>query len=82
MYARREGARHFTMRQTRYRALLEFGNEHPHDVCAVACSLAQLRAMCEKHWPDASYAQATEEDAAAVAAARASLARIDARSAA
>lgn len=73
MYARREGARHFTLRQTRYRALLEFGNEHPHDVCAVACSLDQLRAMCEKHWPDASYVQAEAEDAQAIASARVAL---------
>jgi hypothetical protein len=73
MYARREGARHFTLRQTRYRPFLEFGTPHPDDVCAVACSLEQLRAMCAGLWPDADYRQAAEEEANAIATARASL---------
>lgn len=64
MYARREGARYFTLRQTRYRPFLEFGAEHEHDVCAVATSLESLRAMCAGLWPDASYTQATQEEAA------------------
>jgi hypothetical protein len=76
MYARREGTRHFTMHQVRYRPQLEFGNEHPHDTCAVACSLDQLRAMCAGIWPDADYRQAEAEEAAAIAAARAALGEV------
>lgn len=63
MYARREGRRHFTLRQTRYRPFLEFGQEHEHDVCAVATSLESLRRMCAGLWPDASFTQAEQEDA-------------------
>jgi hypothetical protein len=33
------------LRQTRYRAQYEAGNEHPHDVCAVARSKNEMRQM-------------------------------------
>jgi hypothetical protein len=33
------------LRQQRYRAQLEAGREHPHDVCAVARSKTEMRAM-------------------------------------
>jgi len=49
----------FTLRQTRYREQLLRGEEHPHDVCAMARSIEELRAMCEKHWPDADYSLST-----------------------
>ena len=50
MYARREPDGSYTLRQERYR-----GTNHPHDVCAVARSLEELKDMCAKHWPDADY---------------------------
>ena len=51
MYVGRDGTL-YVLRQERYRKQLDAGKEHPHDVCAVARSLAELKAMCEKHWPD------------------------------
>ena len=70
MYARREPSGLVALRQTRHAAQLAVGKEHPHDVCAVARDLAELRAMCAPYWPDADYS-ALERDAlhaAAVAA--------------
>jgi hypothetical protein len=55
MYTHLEVDGFWTMRQERYRANLAAGREHPHDVCAIARSLEELRSMCEKHWPDADY---------------------------
>ena len=55
MYARKEHDGFYTLRQSRYAAQLVAGKEHPHDVCAVASSIEELRSMCEKHWPDADY---------------------------
>lgn len=55
MYALQEGNGLWTLRQERYREYLSCGMEHPNDVCAVANSLEELRAMCEKYWSDADY---------------------------
>lgn len=47
-YAREDGAGMWELRQTRYRARLESGREHPHDVCAVARSKDELREISAK----------------------------------
>lgn len=54
MYAKREHEGFYTLRQTRFKCLEK---EHPHDVCAVARSLEELKGMCQKHWPDADYTE-------------------------
>lgn len=43
------------LRQERFRKQLEQGNEHPHDVCAIARDVAEMHTMIDKHWPDADY---------------------------
>jgi hypothetical protein len=55
MYVRQEADGFWTLRQKRFKDKLTEGKEHPHDVCAVARSLGELREMCEKHWPDVDY---------------------------
>lgn len=55
MYVHEEPDGTFTLRQIRYRKRLAAGKEHPHDICAVARSRAELKAMCAKHWPNVDY---------------------------
>lgn len=55
MYARREPDGFYALRQERYRQRLADGNEHSHDVCAVARTVEELRSMCDKHWPNINY---------------------------
>jgi hypothetical protein len=55
LYVREEHDGFFALRQTRYRARLEAGQDHPHDVCAVARSREELRTMCETLFPDVDY---------------------------
>ncbi len=62
MYVTKEHGTYY-LRQTRFKQLLEQGQEHPHDVCAVATSVAQMHQMIDKHWPNADYS-AVEEQAA------------------
>lgn len=57
MYARRSASGFVELRQTRYRAKLEAGKDHPHDVCALAASVEELRAMTAVHWPDADFSE-------------------------
>jgi len=61
MYAVKEG-RMYVMRQTRFRHLRAQGKEHPHDVCAVARSVKELREMAATYnlWPDADYSAVEE----------------------
>jgi len=47
MYPHQESDGTWTLRQERYR-----GAKHAHDVCAVARSLEELKAMCAPHWPN------------------------------
>jgi hypothetical protein len=42
----------YELRQTRYAQNLANGKEHPHDVCAVARSIEEMRSMVDKHWPN------------------------------
>ena len=49
MYAKQEADGMWTLRQERFRGRT---TEHKHDVCAVARSYEELKAMCEKHWPE------------------------------
>lgn len=56
MYVKQEDNGFVTLRQTRYADRLAKGKEHPHDVCAVARNVEELKNMCEKHWPDVDYA--------------------------
>ena len=58
MYVRKERDGFYTLRQERYRDALASGNEHPHDVCAIAHSTDELRDMCAKYWPDVDYDKA------------------------
>jgi hypothetical protein len=37
------------LRQSRYKEQFDRGNEHPHDLCATAHSVKELREMVEKH---------------------------------
>lgn len=42
------------IRQERFRAQLEAGKEHPHDVCALACTVEELKSMVKDwdvEWP-------------------------------
>lgn len=55
MYVHRTAQGFVELRQTRYRDRLAAGKEHPHDVCAVARDIGELRSMCEKHWPDTDW---------------------------
>ncbi len=58
MYVREETSGLFALRQGRFRSRLLAGKpEHPHDVCALARSRAELRDMCAKHWPDVDYGE-------------------------
>lgn len=54
MYARKEPDGFWTLRQERFRRQLARGREHPHDVCAVARSIDELKSMCA-NWPGADY---------------------------
>lgn len=45
----------YELRQARFRAQLQLGAEHPHDVCAFARSVEEMHRMADKHWPDANY---------------------------
>lgn len=49
-----------TLRQMRYRQRLLDGSEHPHDVCAMARTLDELKAMCEQRWPNVDYTSIKE----------------------
>lgn len=69
MYAYRDGSGLFSMRQTRYQTDRQNGREHPHDVCAIARSLGELRLMCAPHWPQADYSIAEAQVAALLGAA-------------
>lgn len=42
----------FELRQCRYKALFDpdEGGEHPHDVCAMAATLGQLKSIVERHF--------------------------------
>lgn len=42
----------YVLRQTRYRAHLLAGQEHPHDICAIARSVEEMHSMVDKHWPN------------------------------
>ncbi len=55
MYVRQEANNLYALRQVRYKPQLAAGREHPHDMCAISGSLAELRRMCIKHWPDVDY---------------------------
>jgi hypothetical protein len=55
MYAKKEKNGFWVLRQRRFQKALEEGKEHPHDVCAVARTLDELRGMCVGLWPDAEY---------------------------
>ena len=55
MYVRMEPNGLVTLRQEKFRAQLQHGREHPHDVCAVARNRAELKSMCHKYWPDVDY---------------------------
>lgn len=59
MYVKKEGD-FFVLRQERYREQLERGVEHPHDQCVIACSVAQMHEMADKHWPDADYSRVAD----------------------
>lgn len=61
MYASRDEKGLYSLRQERYREQLLSGAEHPHDVCAVATSAAQLHEMTVKHWPDADFSAFASE---------------------
>lgn len=39
----------FDMRQERYREHFEAGREHPHDLCAVGLTAAQMRELVQHH---------------------------------
>lgn len=54
MYVIQKGSM-LELRQTRFREQLNAGIEHPHDVCAVARSVEEMRGMVDKHWPDIDY---------------------------
>jgi hypothetical protein len=45
----------YELRQERYRKYMDAGAEHPHDLCAIASSIGELKGMCEKHWPDTDF---------------------------
>lgn len=45
----------YEMRQVRYRDSLALGREHPHDLCAAARSIEEMRSMVDKWWPDTDY---------------------------
>ncbi len=54
MYVTKEDNLYY-LRQTRFKQLLERGQEHPHDVCVVATSVVQMHEMADKHWPSIDY---------------------------
>jgi len=60
MYVVREGNL-LVLRQQRFRAQLADGREHPHDVCALAHSVAEMHSMTDKHWPDADFSAVAGE---------------------
>lgn len=41
----------FVLRQERFAEMHAKGVDHPHDVCAYARSVEQMREMCDSHWP-------------------------------
>ena len=45
----------YALRQTRYKEMLERGCAHPHDICAIARTLDELRNMCEALYPDTEF---------------------------
>lgn len=47
----------YELRQERFRAGLEAGKEHPHDVCALARSVQEMHDMADKHWADIDYSR-------------------------
>lgn len=51
MYVRQEGGM-LVLRQTRFAERLANGMEHPHDSCAFAHSLEQMREMVDHLYPD------------------------------
>lgn len=60
MYVVREGNL-LVLRQQRFRAQLADGQEHPHDICALAHSVAEMHSMLDKHWPDADFSAVAGE---------------------
>lgn len=52
----------YELRQERFRAGLEAGKEHPHDVCALARSVQEMHDMADKHWPDIDYSRVEAQD--------------------
>lgn len=60
MYAKKEG-KTYTLRQERFRAHLNQGFEHPHDVCVVATSAQQLHDAVHPLWPDADFSAVADE---------------------
>ena len=48
-WVHRPQGRLIELRQTRYRERFRLGNEHPHDVCAIARDEQQLRDMVERY---------------------------------
>jgi hypothetical protein len=61
VYARKDKEGIYSLRQRRYEAQLLAGNEHPHDMCAMAGSAQHLKNMCDKYWPDADYSMVKDE---------------------
>lgn len=49
----------YVLRQTRFRAQLQAGDEHPHDVCAYARSIEEMRSMIDTHFPNTDYSAVT-----------------------
>jgi hypothetical protein len=54
MYVVREGG-FLVLRQERYKGALVLGHEHPHDVCAYARSVEEMRSMTDGHWTSVDY---------------------------
>lgn len=42
----------YVLRQTRFKAALASGSEHPHDVCAYAHSVPEMHNMVDHRWPN------------------------------
>lgn len=60
MYVVREGNL-LVLRQQRFRAQLANGQEHPHDICALAHTVTEMHSMIDKHWPDADFSAVAGE---------------------
>lgn len=55
MYVVKSARGMLELRQERFREQLKNGKEHPHDVCAIAHNVEEMRSMADEHWPDIDY---------------------------